>query len=367
MEGRELIQATLNHRNNSGNNGIWLGNPTYPAMENYYRATGICRREKYGNITKGEEPEKAGLAWRGGSLETDFYKELGCEIVRLSPEHNGDCWKHPEGVPMWNCFTDKRYSLNTGGVFRDCEKVKEVENFPWWPDPNYLDFSRTVEDAKYAYEQGMVVFGSMVSGFFHVLCDFFGMEDYFVKMYTNPDVVHAVTRHVVDFYLETNRRFIKAAKPYISGGFFSNDLGTQLAPLVGAEKFDEFILPYLRELIAPFKEEGLKFVLHSCGSIDQLIPRLIDAGVDILNPMQAKAVGMDAENLSKKYGGKLVFMGGVDAQELLPFGTPAKVREEVLRLRDIYKGDLIISPSHDCLLPDVPFENVMAMIEAAKE
>ena len=76
---------------------------------------------------------------------------------------------------------------------------------------------------------------------------------------------------------------------------------------------------------------------------------------------------MDAEHLAKHYGGKITFLGGVDTQELLLFGTPQQVREEVLRLRDLFKGDFIVSPSHEALLPNVSFENMMAMNRAAKE
>lgn len=200
-------------------------------------------------------------------------------------------------------------------------------------------------------------------------CDvrFFGMENYFVKMYTDPEVIHAATRHIVDFYLETNKRYLQMAKPYLSAAFFGNDLGSQRDLLISPECFDTFILPYMRELIDQMKGMGLKVAVHSCGSIDRIIPRLIDAGVDILHPLQAKAANMDAEHLAREYGGKITFLGGVDTQELLPFGTPRQVREEVLRLRDLFKGDFIVSPSHEALLPNVSFENVMAMSRAAKE
>lgn len=203
--------------------------------------------------------------------------------------------------------------------------------------------------------------------FFHIVSDFFGMENYFVKMYTNPDVVHAVTRHVTDFYLEANCRCLEEAGDYLSAAFFGNDLGTQISMLIGLESFDEFIYPYMKEIIGVMKAADLPVAMHSCGVIEPLIPRLIDAGVDILHPLQAKATGMDAENLAGKYGGYLTFMGGVDAQELLPFGTPQQIREEVLRLRDIFKDDFIVSPSHEALLQNIPFENVLAMAQAAKE
>jgi uroporphyrinogen decarboxylase len=90
-------------------------------------------------------------------------------------------------------------------------------------------------------------------------------------------------------------------------------------------------------------------------------------GVDILHPIQAKAAGMDAETLSKKYNGQVVFLGGVDTQQLLPFGTPDEVRREVRRLRALFGPNYIVSPSHETLLPNVPMANVEAMAQAAAE
>lgn len=93
-------------------------------------------------------------------------------------------------------------------MFAECEDVAEVEAFDW-PDPKYMDFSTVIENTKAAYESGMAVFGGMWCPFFHILCDFFGMENYFVKMYTDPEVVQAVTRHIVDFLVETNRSCLR--------------------------------------------------------------------------------------------------------------------------------------------------------------
>ena len=200
----------------------------------------------------------------------------------------------------------------------------------------------------------------------HVVSDFFGMENYFVKMYTDKKVVHAVTEHVADFYVETNKRFLSQAKDRLIAGFFGNDFGSQLDLMISLDCFDEFLLPYIKRIIGTIQDAGLKVAMHSCGAIDRIIPRLLDAGVDVLHPLQAKAKGMDAQTLSSKYGGSVVFMGGVDTQELLPFGTAGQVADEVLRLRDLFKGDFIVSPSHEALLPNVPLENVVAMSKAAK-
>lgn len=147
--------------------------------------------------------------------------------------------------------------------------------------------------------------------------------------------------------------------------FFGNDFGSQLDLLISPEAFDRFVMPTFVKFTNLAHKYGMKVLLHSCGSIDRVIPRLIDAGVDALHPIQAKARGMDAVHLSQAYGKDLVFVGGVDTQELLPFGTPRQVRDEVRRLRDLFGPNYVVSPSHESILPGVTIENVLAMAEAA--
>lgn len=364
MNRRALIEKSIARKTHE-KNAFWIGHPSAEAKKIYYSELGIGSHKKT-ELELHNAESSVLLSDQPDLEELEFNIALESDMMWISPELDLSAWKHPEGKPMWDCFPNGRESLNAPGVFANCEDAKEVEKFQW-PNPDYLDFSNVVQLTKKAYDKGLAVFGGMWCPFFHVVSDFFGMENYFVKMYTDPDVVHAVTRHVVDFYLETNRRCLASTKEYLSAAFFGNDLGTQISMLIGMDSFDEFIYPYMKEIIAVIKNENLPVAMHSCGAIEPLIPRLIDAGVDILHPLQAKARGMEAENLARKYGGKLTFMGGVDTQELLPFGTPQQVRDEVLHLRDIFQNDFIVSPSHEALLPNVPFENVLAMAKAAKE
>ena len=111
-------------------------------------------------------------------------------------------------------------------MFADCEDPAEVDAWDGWPNPEYLDFTAIVETLKNA---GDVYRASgMWCCFFHIVADYFGMENYFIKMYTHPEVVDAVTRHVCEFYLEANERFFEQAGDEVDAFFFGNDLGTQL-------------------------------------------------------------------------------------------------------------------------------------------
>ncbi|MCX8052910.1 MAG: uroporphyrinogen decarboxylase family protein, partial [Armatimonadetes bacterium] len=128
-----------------------------------------------------------------------------------------------------------------------------------------------------------------------------------------------------------------------------------------------FFMPYAKKLIDQAKKFGYQVMLHSCGSIHKIIDRLIKAGIDALHPLQALACGMDAESLASRFKGRIAFVGGIDTQQLLVRGTPEEVKAEVRRVKRILGPNLVVSPSHEALLPNVPPENILAMAEVAKE
>jgi uroporphyrinogen decarboxylase len=338
MTGKERFHAIAEGR--SDHCGFWHGCPNHASIEKLYAYF---------------------------QVENDFELgiKLGAHCRWIMPEaHN--CWNNPQ-YPMFDFMGGKtRHSLGEGGVFAETEDVAEVEAFHW-PEIKYIDFTETLNEIDKTVVAGQAVLSGSWSCFFHNACDFFGMENYFMKMHTDPEVVDAVTRHIGDFYLEINEKLFNLAGNKIDGFFFGNDFGSQLDLLISPEHFDRFVMPYFRKFTDQAHRHGYKVVLHSCGSIDRVIPRLIDAGVDVLHPIQALARNMDAESLVKKYKGKIVFMGGVDTQHILPFESPEKVRAEVRRLKDLFGPDFIVSPSHESLLPNVSPENIVAMAETAAE
>lgn len=339
MTGKERLHAVLNHT--SDHCGFWHGCPNPASTDTLFGAFGV------------QDDFELGL-------------KLGSSCRWIQPESVG-LYKHPEGKPMFDVLNGKkRISHNQDGVFAHCEDVAEVEAFDW-PEEKYVDFAPTLAEIERTAAAGQAVLSGSWSCFFHNVCDFFGMENYFVKMYTDPDVVEAVTEHVVDFYLRINERLFAQAADQIDMFFFGNDFGSQLDTLISPEMFDRFVMPGFVKFTEQAHRWGMKVLLHSCGSIYRVIPRLIDAGVDALHPIQARAAHMDAETLAREFNGKIVFVGGVDTQQLLPNATPKQVKEEVYRLRDLFGPNFVVSPSHESILPDVPWENVQAMAEAARE
>jgi len=313
-------------------------------------------------------PEKNALRMYLDYFKLDSYEALcaymGDDLSWIQAED----YAHPEGRPMWDCRGGKpRVSLNQDGAFADAETVEDVENFPFWPDIKYVNFDRFERQYAAIKDQDTALFSGSWTPIWHLLTDFFGMENCFVKMYTHPDVVSAVMKRMTDFYILVNRRFFERYGHLTDVFFFGNDMGSQLDCMISPDMFREFIFPFYRQIIDMAKGFGKKVALHSCGSVDKIIPDIINMGVDILHPIQAKANGMDAAHLQKSYGGDIVFLGGVDTQELLPFGTVADVENDVKRLRGIFGKYYICSPSHEALLVNVSPEKLLAMSRTATE
>jgi len=338
MNSRELIRGILAGRPGP-RCGFWMGNPhpdTWPIFHAYF----------------------------GTKTEEDLRLKLGDDFRWISPQFRESTYRHPAGRKMF-CLHDEKKSHGEAGPLAHAETEADVESGYEWPDPDYLDFSETIAALKKTGDYYRA--SGFWAPFFHDICDLFGMENYFVKMLIHPEAVRAATARVCAFYMEANRRFFIAAGDLIDAYFFGNDFGTQTDCLISPALLDVFVLPWFREFTDAAHRAGYRVILHSCGSIYRVIPRLIEAGVDALHPLQALAGRMDADRLSREFGGRIAFVGGVDTQRLLVEATPRQVKEEVRRLRGLFGPFWIVSPSHEALLPNIPPQNVAAMAEAAHE
>lgn len=316
--------------------GFWLGNPhpdSWPGLHRFF----------------------------GTATEEDLRLKLGDDFRWISPSFMESTFPASKGIFGWSAG---KTSHGQAGPLAEVEDPAELDAFAW-PDPGSLDFAETLRalDAAGPHYRA----SGFWSPFFHDLMDFFGMESYFVKMRTHPDVVAAATDRVCGFYHEANERFFDLAGDRVDAYFFGNDFGTQLDLMISPGLFDRFILPWFQKLTAQALRRGYQVILHSCGSIHRVIPRLIASGVNCLHPLQAKAANMDAVTLARDFGGKIAFLGGLDTQRVLNLGSPEEVKAEVRRIRSLLGPHLIVSPSHEAILPDVPPRNVAAMAEAALE
>ena len=255
-------------------------------------------------------------------------------------------------------------TLTAPGCFHDAEDMEDL-GFDW-PDPAaYIDAAECRRRVEMAPE-GKTVLGILWSAHFQDTCAAFGMETALMNMIAVPELYEAVNEKVLEFYLKANRIFYEATKGKLHAVLIGNDMGSQRGLMISPELVRRFVIPGCRRLTEQAHSYGLKVIYHSCGAISDIIPDLIDAGVDIIHPIQALAAGMEPEGLKEKFGDRVSFCGGVDTQELLVHGTPEDVRKKVEELKRLFPTGLILSPSHEAILPDVPPENIGALFDAVR-
>lgn len=256
-------------------------------------------------------------------------------------------------------------TLTAPGFFEDyTDPSKDDINAFNWPDPKKCIDPEECRKVVEEIPEGYASMGVLWSAHFQDIYSAFGMEKAFVKMHRYPDIFNAVHNRIIEFYLEANKIFYEATKGMLDAILIGNDFGGQKRLMLSPDNIRKFAIPGAKKLVDQAKFYDLKVMYHSCGSIFEIIPDLIDIGVDIIHPIQALATNMELERLKKYYYNKVSFCGGVDAQELLVFGTADQVREKVYQLKSMMPTGLIISPSHEAIHSDVSPENLQALFQA---
>jgi uroporphyrinogen decarboxylase len=198
----------------------------------------------------------------------------------------------------------------------------------------------------------------------------FGMETYLILLATDPALVERFLDRLMAEYLRRLEFFLRAVGPYIDIILFSDDYGTQTAPQISSRMFRQYFKPRHQQIWAEAKRLApVKILLHSCGSIRALMPDLIEAGLDAVNPVQITANKMEPVQLKADLGRQIVLWGGgCDTQQVLPNATPKEVREHVLRNLDILApgGGFVFQQVHN-IQANVPPENIVAMFDAVAE
>ncbi len=196
-----------------------------------------------------------------------------------------------------------------------------------------------------------------------------GMTDFYMDLAGDPVFAHEFLDRVLEWNLQVMHFVMGRLGKYVDVFKFSDDLGTQASLLISPEMYREFIKPRQARIVREMKGYGVKVLFHSCGAVRPLIPDLIEIGIDALNPVQISARGMDPRGLKDDFGDKIVFWGGgIDTQESLPRLGPEQVKEEVRKNLEILGrgGGFVFAQVHN-IQPDVPAENVDAMLEAFRE
>ena len=241
------------------------------------------------------------------------------------------------------------------------QSVEDLKAFDW-PEPDWWDFSplpgiMAQLDRVHPYHIRFRI-GSV----FEVAWQLRGMQTFLIDLAMNPAMVHYFMERLTDLYVENTRRVLAVAGERLDMVYFYDDVATQKGLMISKRMWREFIQPYHARIIAVAKEYGQPVMYHSDGALYPLIPELLDMGVDVLNPIQADAEGMEPQRLKDEFGDRLAFHGGIDIIETLPRGSVEDVRNEVRARIDVLgrNGGYIMASSHH-IQSDTPTENVLAM------
>lgn len=239
--------------------------------------------------------------------------------------------------------------------------LEEMEEYTW-PDVNWFDFGNLSAQLDDWSDFSIMATGGSV---FQHATYIRGMDTLMMDMMLDPDAANFILDKVADFYREYFRRMFEAAGDRIDVFALADDLGMQNTLLIGPEMYDDYIAPRLKLMADLAHRYGIKLLLHTCGNIEPLIPRFIEAGVDILDPIQPES--MDPLLIKKKYGSDICLRGGVSVQNVVSRGTVEEVRNETRRIVEGLKpgGGYIFSPGHPVLQDDIPVENILTMYETA--
>ena len=248
--------------------------------------------------------------------------------------------------------------------------IEDLNAFPW-PDAARIDrkvIGAWRDEAKRLYEETDYVVSCEhpVLGVMELGCWMCGFDDFLYRLAGEPEFVECFFEHVYRYQRGVIDLYYKELGPYIHLTTSGDDFGTQNAPFLSPAMFSQLVAPYYDRRIALTGAYTKAYYFHhSCGSVYTLIPRLIEAGVKILNPIQPNARDMEPKKLRAAYGSRIAFWGGIDTQHVLPEGTRAEVDAHV---RDVCSafgrdGGYIFAPGH-CLQSDIKAENLIAMYGA---
>ena len=299
----------------------------------------------------------------------DLLRRLESDVRRVEPRYVGPPFRtFEDGVfeDYWGIRSKHlkaahgSYDMHVWTPVWDAQSVEDLEKHAW-PTPDIFDYSVMRDECRRHGDYAVMYEGADL---FTRPCILRNMENVMVDMVERPEMAHYLFGKFTDFYVEDITRAIEATGRGFDIYCEWSDYGTQRGPLISVAMFREFIVPYLKRLVGLCRSAGVKFMAHSCGAIRAFIPDLIAMGVDVLDPIQVTAEGLEPAGLKHDFGGKIAFHGGISTQTTLPFGSPSDVRAAVAdRIATLGAGGgYILASSHD-ISADTPPENIVAMYD----
>jgi uroporphyrinogen decarboxylase len=248
-------------------------------------------------------------------------------------------------------------------VLRNAESADDIHNI-MWPSASRVDMEKCLQTAIEARETDLAVYSGVWASFFTASRSMLGEEKFLMDVILNPGLIEALVNRITDYYLEVNEVYFSKCAKYTDVFYFGSDFGTQKSLFISPNHFRRFFKPNMKRLADHAKGFNLKVMYHTCGAISPILDDIIECGVDIIDPVQVSADGMNPDQLTK-YKGRISFHGGISTQTTLPFGTPEQVYDEVIALRKtLGPTGLIVSPDQT-MIGDISVENIESMVMAA--
>lgn len=341
----------------------------------------LTSRERWLALFAGERPDRVPTDyWATPEFDRKLKARLGCRTRRQMLDRLGvdyEVWLLPNYVGprrprMQDEFGRRFRSVDYGsGAYRECvcnplarfKSVAEIEKNYTWPTADWWDYRDIAKQADRA--AGHPVRGGGSEPFL-IYKELRGMEQAFVDLVENPEIVHHCLGKLFGLAYDMAVRIYEAVPGRVDISYVAEDMGGQTDLMISVRHIREYLLPGMKRMIDLAHQCGAHAFHHNDGSCWRIIPDLIDLGIDLLNPLQWRCPGMERERLKAEFGPHLVLHGGMDNQHTLPFGTVDEVRREVednLRILGA-GGGYILAPCHN-IQAITPVENVLAMYEAA--
>ena len=309
----------------------------------------------------------------GASDEDELRERLGTDVRYVNPPYIGpdlgqdastlelNIWGI-ETRPMPNEYGE--YAEPVGLPYANFETVRDAEKFNW-PSPDWFDYDAVPSLCEKHGDFAIGTGGFFVQDFINSIAFGRGVEQTLLDIASEDPVFLYMMDRRQKFYMETVERTLQSANGRIDFVLCGDDFGSQRGLLISPATFEKVFAARKKEFFDMAHSYGARISHHCCGSSRDLLPALIDIGMDALQTVQPRAAGMNPYDLKAEFGDRLVLHGGVDVQGWLQQATPGEVDAEINRLMDEVGrgGGFILAPCHH-IQPDTPVENAIAMYQA---
>lgn len=337
-------------------------------------------RERWQSVLRRETPDRVPMDyWATAETNEKLMRHLGCDrmaavyerlhidpLLSVGPRYVGP--SIPAGEDIYGCryvqadYGTGKYIECSHHPLARCRTLEEIRReCDRWPRADWFDYS-VIPDQIRSRETYPISAGGSEPFLTYTLLR--GREQALIDLIDNPEIVHFCLDRLFDFCYENSRRIFEQAPGQILATYVSEDFGAQESLLYSPAHIREYFVPRMKRMMELAHQAGVFVFHHDDGAIRKILPDMIDAGIDVLNPIQWRCSGMDREGLKTDFGSRLIFHGAMDNQHTLAFGSPEEVRQEVLdNLRILGDGGgYILAPCHN-LQAIGPPENIVTMYE----